>query len=59
MIDRYLSQQYDDYALFGLSALGDVPEGDAVAPSGIRPYRVEDPLLWLLYRFKMLDGIRR
>lgn len=59
MIDRYLSQQYDDYALFGLSALGDVPEGQKVARSGIRPYRVEDPLLWLLYRFKMLDGIRR
>ena len=59
MIDRYLSQQYDDYALFGLSALGDVPEGKTVARSGIRPYRVEDPLLWLLYRFKMLDGIRR
>jgi GTPase SAR1 family protein len=59
MVDRYLSQQYDDYALFGLSALGAVPEGEAVARSGIRPYRVEDPLLWLLYRFKMLDGIRR
>ncbi|MEV0165871.1 TRAFAC clade GTPase domain-containing protein [Nonomuraea fuscirosea] len=59
MIDRYLSQQYNDYALFGLSALGEVPEGQKVARSGIRPYRVEDPLLWLLYRFKMLDGIRR
>jgi GTPase SAR1 family protein len=59
MVDRYLSQQYDDYALFGLSALGAVPEGETVARSGIRPYRIEDPLLWLLYRFKMLDGIRR
>ncbi|SEH00145.1 50S ribosome-binding GTPase [Nonomuraea solani] len=59
MIDRYLSQQYRDYALFGLSALGTVPEGRTVARSGIRPYRIEDPLLWLLYRFRMLDGIRR
>ncbi|MGW4423124.1 TRAFAC clade GTPase domain-containing protein [Streptosporangium sp. NPDC004631] len=59
MVDRYLNQQYTDYALFGLSSLGAVPEGETVARSGIRPYRVEDPLLWLLYRFKMLDGIRR
>ncbi|MFI7706693.1 hypothetical protein [Nonomuraea sp. NPDC049480] len=59
MIDRYLSQHYHDYALFGLSALGAVPDGETVARSGIRPYRIEDPLLWLLYRFKMLDGRRR
>ncbi|MFI6902305.1 hypothetical protein ACIBKY_13660 [Nonomuraea sp. NPDC050394] len=59
MIDRYLQQHYTTYALFGLSALGSVPEGEAVARSGIRPYRVEDPLLWLLYRFKMLHGVRR
>ncbi|MBO3747573.1 hypothetical protein J5X84_15965 [Streptosporangiaceae bacterium NEAU-GS5] len=58
-IDRYLGQQYNDYALFGLSALGAVPEGETVARSGIRPYRIEDPLLWLLYRFKMLNGVRR
>ncbi|WP_440104024.1 TRAFAC clade GTPase domain-containing protein [Streptosporangium sp. H16] len=59
-IDRYLGQQYAHYALFGLSALGAIPPDEkTVSPSGIRPYRVEDPLLWLLYRFKILDGIRR
>ncbi|WP_329430055.1 hypothetical protein OG339_17800 [Streptosporangium sp. NBC_01495] len=59
MVDRYLRQNYTDHAFFGLSALGTVPEADAVGAGGIRPYRVEDPLLWLLYRFKMLDGVRR
>ncbi|GII96756.1 TRAFAC clade GTPase domain-containing protein [Sinosporangium siamense] len=59
-IDRYLGQQYANYALFGFSALGATPpDTKAVAQSGIRPYRIEDPLLWLLHRFKMLDGTRR
>ncbi len=59
MVDRYLSQNYSDYAFFALSALGGIPETDKVGPGGIRPYRVEDPLLWLLYRFGMLKGTRR
>ncbi|WP_449066366.1 GTPase domain-containing protein [Planomonospora algeriensis] len=59
MLDRYLRQNYADYAFFGLSALGAVPEPGRVGAGGIRPYRVEDPLLWLLHRFKMLDGVRR
>ena len=58
MIDRYLSQNYTDYAFFALSALGGMPDADRVGPGGIRPYRVEDPLLWLLYRFGMLRGTR-
>ncbi|MEV8631805.1 hypothetical protein AB0395_09125 [Streptosporangium sp. NPDC051023] len=58
VVDRYLGQHYTDHALFGLSALGGVPDTRAgrVGPGGIRPYRVEDPLLWLLYRFGMLAG---
>lgn len=59
MVDRYLAQNYADFALFALSALGGLPAGEHVGSGGIRPYRVEDPLLWLLYRFKMLDGKRR
>ncbi|WP_170321655.1 TRAFAC clade GTPase domain-containing protein [Acrocarpospora pleiomorpha] len=58
VVGRYLRQNYTDHALFGLSALGAVPEVESVGAGGIRPYRVEDPLLWLLYRFKMLDGVR-
>ena len=57
-LDTYLGQQYAEHALFGLSALGGLPDGDRVGAGGVRPYRAEDPLLWLLYRFGMLDGAR-
>ena len=57
-LDTYLGQQYADHALFGLSALGGVPERGRVGAGGVRPYRAEDPLLWLLHRFGMLDGVR-
>jgi GTPase SAR1 family protein len=57
-LDTYLGQQYADHALFGISALGGVPEDGRVGAGGVRPYRAEDPLLWLLYRFGMLDGVR-
>ncbi|RAY11745.1 hypothetical protein DPM19_29485 [Actinomadura craniellae] len=57
-LDIYLRQQYTEYALFGLSALGGMPTEDRVGTGGVRPYRVEDPLLWLLHRFGMLDAVR-
>jgi GTPase SAR1 family protein len=57
-LSRYLEQQYHDYALFGLSALGGVPQDGQVGSGGVRPHRVEDPLLWLLYRFGLLEGGR-
>nr|BFE28584.1 hypothetical protein GCM10010200_008350 [Actinomadura rugatobispora] len=57
-LDTYLGQQYDEHALFGISALGGVPEDGRVGAGGVRPYRAEDPLLWLLHRFGMLDGVR-
>lgn len=57
-LDRYLRQQYTEYMFFGLSALGAMPGDGQVGAGGVRPYRVEDPLLWLLYRFGMLDGVR-
>ncbi|MER7205942.1 hypothetical protein ABT340_02670 [Streptosporangium sp. NPDC000239] len=59
-IDRYLGQHYTGHALFGLSALGGEPDlgTGRVGPGGVRPYRVEDPLLWLLYRFGILRAGR-
>jgi GTPase SAR1 family protein len=58
-LDNYLHHNYAEYGFFGLSALGGVPQYGSVAPGGIRPYRVEDPLLWLLHRFGMLEATRR
>jgi hypothetical protein len=57
-LDRFLGHEYADYGLFGLSALGGVPRDGSVGTGGIRPYRVEDPLLWLLHQFGMLGGAR-
>ncbi|WP_330238521.1 hypothetical protein [Streptomyces sp. NBC_00525] len=60
-IDRRLRETCADYQLFAFSALGRSPRGDAAPPGGPRPHRVEDPLLWLLHRFGLLDraGHRR
>lgn len=58
-LDRFLEHNYRRYGLFALSALGNVPAGGTVNPLGIQPYRVEDPLLWLLHEFGMLSANRR
>ncbi|MEU9717191.1 hypothetical protein [Streptomyces sp. NPDC047976] len=51
-IDHLLNNHYSRYRYFGVSALGRNPTPDArVAPTGIQPYRVADPLLWLLSEF--------
>ncbi|MFI2375493.1 hypothetical protein ACH5AO_10535 [Streptomyces sp. NPDC018964] len=51
-IDQLLENHYTRYRYFGVSALGRNPTPDArVAPTGIQPYRVADPLLWLLSEF--------
>ena len=51
-IDMHMRLNYDDYRYFGVSALGAEPDyrGNAVAPGGVQPHRVEDPVLWLLAR---------
>jgi GTPase SAR1 family protein len=58
-LDRFLEHNYRTYGLFALSALGNVPDGETVNPLGIQPYRVEDPLLWLLHGFGMVPAARR
>jgi hypothetical protein len=49
-IDRHMHLNYTNYRYFGVSALGAEPDysGGVVAPGGVRPHRVEDPVLWLL-----------
>ena len=49
-IDNHMRLNYSDYRYFGVSALGAEPDyGDGVvAPGGVQPHRVEDPVLWLL-----------
>lgn len=49
-IDNHMRLNYADYRYFGVSALGAEPDytNKTVAPGGVQPHRVEDPVLWLL-----------
>jgi hypothetical protein len=49
-IDTHIRLNYSDFRYFGVSALGAEPdyENATVATGGVRPHRVEDPVLWLL-----------
>lgn len=50
--DRSIANTFEVYRYFGLSALGAPPvDGNNLAPEGVHPYRLEDPMLWLLARF--------
>ena len=59
-MDQYLRLNYRRYRYFGVSALGASPTLDnRVSETGIRPYRVSDPILWLLSRLGTVPVIRR
>jgi hypothetical protein len=49
-IDVHVRLNYKEFRYFGVSALGAEPdyETSTVAAGGVRPHRVEDPVLWLL-----------
>jgi Double-GTPase 2 len=58
-IDLILRNHYPRHRFFGVSALGRPPTADNdVAASGIQPYRVADPLLWLLSEFGAVPRTR-
>lgn len=52
-----LSSNFKDYGYFGLTALGSNPESNKIAK--LRPHRVEDPFLWLLYKYKLIKAEKR
>jgi hypothetical protein len=54
-IDRTSAHHYASYRYSALSALGETPTPDnLVSGRGIHPYRVFDPLAWMLNRFGVL-----
>jgi hypothetical protein len=59
-IETHMSQYYEDYRYFGVSALGAQPDYDQghVAAGGVRPHRVEDPILWLMSKAKMVKAVK-
>jgi hypothetical protein len=59
-IDQYLQHNYRCFRYFGVSALGAVPTADKRVSGGvIQPYRVADPILWLLSKARIVSVIRR
>lgn len=58
-IDQYLQHNYRCYQYFGVSALGAIPTPDRRVSGVIAPYRVGDPILWLLCKAHMVPTIRR
>lgn len=57
--DRTVANTFKVHRYFAFSALGDAPiDGNRLSPSGVHPYRLEDPMLWLLARFGAIKTTR-
>lgn len=55
-IDAHLRAHYRTYRYFAVSSLGAEPDygRKVLDPGGVRPFRVSEPLLWLLGHFKIV-----
>lgn len=60
MIDTKLRVNYSDYRYFAVSALGAAPDYNTsmVDPGGVRPHRVQDPVLWLLSKMGAIPVVK-
>lgn len=54
-----MMKQFSNYSIFGLSALGDVPDGTKLHNAEITPKRVLDPLLWILAENNFITKIKK
>lgn len=52
-LDTFLKTEFETYAFFGVSALGENPVGGRLR-NGVSPMRVEDPVLWMLDQWRAL-----
>lgn len=59
-LDRHMEQNYEHYRYFAVSALGAEPNyaESEVAAGGVRPHRVEDPVLWLMSRAGTVKSVK-
>ena len=53
---NFLDMHYTDYSFLGLSAIGSNPDNTGRIKKGINPFRVEDPLLWILHKKGILKA---
>ena len=61
-VDNELEQllkNFQKYALFGLTSLGGVPNGEKLSTTKINPRRVLDPLLWLFAENKYIKTVKK
>lgn len=56
-IDAHLRSQYKRFRYFAVSSLGAEPDyaRNRVDAGGVRPFRVDEPLLWLLSEFGIVE----
>jgi hypothetical protein len=55
-IEAHLHANYETHRYFAVSALGAPPDyANGTVPNAVQPLRVEEPLLWLLNRFDVID----
>jgi Double-GTPase 2 len=52
-LDSFLKEEFTTYSFFGVSSLGENPEGTQLR-NGVSPHRVEDPILWMLHQWRAL-----
>ena len=57
--DLFMQHNFENYSYFGVSSLGSQPDRNGGLASGVAPFRVEDPLLWILYKLGIVQGRRR
>ncbi|MBL7258035.1 hypothetical protein [Paractinoplanes lichenicola] len=59
-IDTHLKHNYTTFRYFAISALGAEPDyrANRVDDRGVHPFRVDEPLLWLLSRFNVVPRSR-
>lgn len=57
-MDRVLENHFLTYSYFGISALGASPDVDGSLSLGAAPFRVVDPVLWILHRQRIIPGKR-
>ena len=55
-LDNILRNDFSDFSFFCLSSLGEAPGADQKVGT-VSPFRVEDPLLWVLTRLGYLQAI--
>lgn len=56
-LDAHLRSHYKKFRYFAVSSLGAEPDYDrkTIDRGGVRPFRVDEPLLWLLGLFKVIE----